>query len=203
MSGMAAWLLVGLGLGVVVVRRPALAVGLVTAQALVLAAIALLRASSGGDVVAGAALAARAIALGALFLFAVARSREPRPVRARFTPAARASIAVALILLLTGLVPAFGLTSRLAQDAVLALVATGLACAATRRATLFQVLGIILVENGLALAALQSPHASSLVIELGVTFDLTLIVAVAAMFHLRIFTELGAGDSAVLRTLRD
>ncbi len=122
---------------------------------------------------------------------------------ARFTPAMRAGIAVALTLLLTSLVPPFGLTSPVAGRTVLALVATGLACVATRRATLFQVLGIVLVENGLALAALQAPHVSSLVIELGVTVDLTLIAAVAAMFHLRIFSELGAGDSSALRSLRD
>jgi len=59
------------------------------------------------------------------------------------------------------------------------------------------------VENGLALAALMSPHPSSLVIELGVTLDLTLIAVVAALFHLRIFGELGAGDSGALRGLRD
>jgi hydrogenase-4 membrane subunit HyfE len=115
----------------------------------------------------------------------------------------RAGIAVLVILLLTALVPAYGLTSREAERAVLALVAVGLTCAATRRSTLFQVLGIVLVENGLALAAIESPHASSLIIELGVTLDLTLIVCVAALFHLRIFGEFGAGDSAALRSLRD
>lgn len=203
MSGLAAWLIAGLGLGVVVVRQRPLAVGLVTAQALVLATVAALQPGWGSGAVEAAALAVRAVALGALFLFAVARSREPRPVPTRFTPAVRASIAVALILALTSLVPPLGLTSPAAQRTVLALVATGLACVATRRATLFQVLGIVLVENGLALAALTSPHASSLVIELGVTVDLTLIAIVAALFHLRIFTELGAGDSSVLRSLRD
>lgn len=203
MTGLEAWLVVGLGLGVVMVRRRSVAVGLVTAQALVLAVIALNRAGTGSDVVVALALAARALALGALFLLAVARSREPQPVRAHLLPAFRAGIAVVLILLLTGLVPAFGLTSPVAGRAVLALVGTGLTCAATRRATLFQVLAIVLVENGLALAALMSPHASSVVIELGVTLDLTLIVVVAALFHLRIFSELGAGDSAALRSLRD
>jgi hydrogenase-4 component E len=202
-TGATGWLLVGLGLGVVVVRRRSIAVGLVTTQALMLAAIALQQAGTASDVVAAVALATRAVALGALFLVAVARSRQSQPLRARVTPMARAGVAVVLILLLTALVPSFGLTSRQAERAVLALVAAGLACAATRRSTLFQVLGIVLVENGLALAAIASPHASSLVIELGVTLDLTLIVCVAAFFHLRIFSEFGAGDSAALRSLRD
>lgn len=203
MGGLAAWLIAGLGIGVIVVRRRSVAVGLVTAQALVLAAIAARQPGSGANMTEAAALAVRAVALGGLFLFAVARSREPRPVTARFTPAARAGIAAALILALTSLVPPIGLTSPPAQRTVLALVATGLTCVATRRATLFQVLGIVLTENGLALAALASPHASSLVIELGVTIDLTLIAVVAAIFHLRIFSEHGAGDSSALRSLRD
>ncbi len=203
MNGAIGWLLVGLGLGVVVVRRPSIAIGLVTTQALVLAAIALRQAGTASDVVAGLALAARACALGALFFVAVAHSREAQPLRARVTPMVRAGVAVVLILMFTALVPAFGLTSRHAERAVLALVATGLACASTRRSTLFQVLGIVLVENGLALAAIESPHASSVIIELGVTLDLTLIVCVAALFHLRIFSEFGAGDSAALRSLRD
>ena len=86
---------------------------------------------------------------------------------------------------------------------MLALVAFGAATVALRRATLFQVLGIVLAENGLALAALRLPNGGSLVIEFGVAFDLTLIALVAAVFHERIFTEFGAGDSAALRTLRD
>ena len=203
MTGATGWLLVGLALGLVVVRRRSIAVGLVTTQALVLAVMALQQAGTVSDVVAGLALAMRAVALGALFFVAVARSRETQPLRARVPPMARAGVAVVLILMLTALVPAFGLTSRPAERAVLALVAAGLACAATRRSTLFQVLGIVLVENGLALAAIESPHASSVIIELGVTLDLTLIVCVAALFHLRIFSEFGAGDSAALRSLRD
>lgn len=204
MSGALAWAVVALGLGVIVVRRRSFAVGLVTAQALVLAAIALDEASGGGDVGAAAALAVRGVALAALFLLVVSRTREPRPVRAGIAPLVRAGIAVAFALALTWLVPAIGLDSRTAERAVLALVAFGIAAAAVRRATLFQVLGIVLVENGLALAALEMPGGgSSLAIELGVALDLTLVALVAAVFHERIFAEFGAGDSAALRGLRD
>jgi hydrogenase-4 component E len=201
--GVTCWLLIALGLGVIVVPRRSVAVGLVTVQALVVAVTALVQSGTTSEVVAGSTLAVRAIALGFLFLLAVSRSREPQPVRARVTPVVRVGLAVLLMLVMTALVPTYGLTSHAAERAVLALVAAGLVCAATRRATLFQVLGIVLVDNGLALAAVESPHASSLVIELGVTLDLTLIVCVAALFHLRIFTEFGAGDSAALRSLRD
>jgi hydrogenase-4 membrane subunit HyfE len=202
-GGALLWILVALGLGVVVVRRRSVAVGLVTMQALVLAVAAAADASRGDEVAAAVALAARAAALAVLLLYVVSRTREPRPVRAGVAPLARAALAVALALAFLWLVPAIGLESRDAERAVLALVAYGLVTVATRRATLLQVVGIVLVENGLALAALKLPGASSLVIEVGVAFDITLVALVAAVFHERIFAEFGAGDTAALRRLRD
>jgi hydrogenase-4 membrane subunit HyfE len=202
MSGGLAWLLVGLGLAVIVVRRRSVAVSLVTVQALVLAVTAV-HSGVADKATAATALAVRALALGALLLLVVSRTREPRPVRAGIAPIARGGLAVGLALALTWLVPAIGLDSRNAERAVLALIAFGATSAATRRATLFQVLGIVLAENGLALAALELPGGSSTAIELGVAFDLTLVALVAAVFHERIFAEFGAGDTAALRSLRD
>ena len=203
MSGALVWLLVALGLGVVVVRRRSVAVGLVTVQALLLA-VAVEHAATGAKAAAATALGIRAIALGALLLLVVSRTREPRPVRAGIAPLVRAGVAVAFALALTWLVPRIGLESQSAERGVLALVAFGAVTVATRRATLFQVLGIVLAENGLALAALELPgQGSSLAIELGVALDLTLIALVAVVFHERIFAEFGAGDSAALRSLRD
>lgn len=202
-GGATTWLLVALGLGVVVVRRRSLAVAIVTLQALLLAAAAAADASSGREIGAAAALAVRALVLAGLMLWVVARTREPRPVRAGTRPLVRAGLAVGLALLLTWLIPSIGLDSRDAERAVLALVAFGLATVATRNATILQIVGIVLVENGLALAALTLPGGSSLVIELGVAFDLTLVGVVAAVFHERIFAHFGAGDAAALRELRD
>jgi hydrogenase-4 component E len=203
LSGVLLWVFVALGLAAVVVRRRSVAVGLVTGQALLLTIVALHDATSGNDFAAAAALATRGLGLAALFLLVVARTREPRRVRADISPLLRASIAIAFALVLTWLIPHVGLSSRNAERAVLALVAFGIVTAATRRATLFQVLGIVLVENGLALAALKLPGGSSLAIELGVAVDLTLVALVAVVFHERIFAEFGAGDTAALRSLRD
>jgi hydrogenase-4 component E len=192
--------MVATGLAVVVVRRRSLAVALVTAQALLLAGVAISGEETAG---AAAALAVRGLLLAALFLWLVARTREPRPVRAGAAPLTRAGVAVALALALTWLVPAIGLESRDAERAVLTLVAFGLAATATRRATLFQVLGIVLVENALALAALELPGSASLAIEVGVAVDLLLVALVAGVFHERIFAEFGAGDASALEALRD
>jgi hydrogenase-4 membrane subunit HyfE len=202
-SGALVWLVVALGLGVVVVRRRSVAVALVTLQALLLAGAAFVEGSGGESIGASAALAVRAVVLAALFLALVARTREPRPVRAGVAPMGRAGAALALALALTWLVPEIGIDSRSAERAVLTLVAFGLVVVATRRATLFQVLGIVLVENGLALAALELPGTASTAIEVGVALDLTLVALVAAVFHERIFAEFGGGDTAALRSLRD
>ena len=197
------WVLVVLGFGVVVVRHRSLAVGLVTVQALVLAGIALDKAATTNDIVAAAALGCRAVALAALFLWLVAHTRESQPIRAGADPFVRAAAGLALALAVTWLVPRLGLASRDAERIVIALLAFGLATAALRRATLFQVLGVVLAENGLALAALELPRAPALVIELGVTLDLTLIALVAAAFHNWIFAEFGTADTSLMRGLRD
>jgi hydrogenase-4 membrane subunit HyfE len=202
-TGLLAWVLLLLGVGVVVVRRRSVAVALVTAQALVLAATALAEADAPADVGAAATLALRGLVLGGVLLLVVSRTREPRPVRAGTAPFVRGTVAVSLALALIWLVPTIGLETREAERAVLALAAFGVTAAALRRATLFQILGIVLVENALAFAALRLPHGSSLVIETGVALDLILVTLVAAVFHERIFAELGAGDTALLRSLRD
>jgi hydrogenase-4 membrane subunit HyfE len=202
-SGTLAWALVALGIAVVVVRRRSVAVGLVTAQALLLAGVATAEAESADDVAAALALAVRGVALAALFLAMVARTREPRPVRAGVAPFARAGLAIVLALAFVWLVPPIGLESEQSERAMLTLVAFGAAVVATRRATLHQLLGIVMVENGLVLGAIELPGGASLAIELGVALDLTFIAVVAVVFHERIFAEFGSGDTAVLESLRD
>jgi hydrogenase-4 membrane subunit HyfE len=202
-GGTVLWALVGFGLLIVITRRRSIAVALVTAQALVLVGIALDRATHVENLVAAGALLARAAALAALFVWLTARTRNTRPIPPVARPFVRAGVAVALALALTWLVPSFGLVDRNAERTVLTLVAFGLVSVAMRRPTLFQVIGIVVVENGLALAALELPGTPSLVVELGVALDLTLIALVAAVFHFRIFAEFGSGDTAALRSLRD
>lgn len=204
MTSFLTWALVASGLAVVVVRRRSIAVGIVTAQALVLAVAALIDASSRDDLLAGGALAVRAVLLALLVAAVVARTRERAPVHARVAPLTRAGVAVLLALALVWLMPEMGLDSRNAERAVLSLIAFGIVTAALRRATVLQILGIVLVENGLALAALELPgDTASAAIEVGVAIDLMLVAVVAAVFHERIFGLFGAGDASALRTLRD
>jgi hydrogenase-4 component E len=196
------WVLLGLGLVVLVVRRRSVAVGAVTLQSLVLAAAAFRDAGALDERIAAAALTARSLGLAAFFLLLITRTREQRLVRAGIAPLRRAGIAVVLALVLVALVPAEGLGTRAAERCILGLVAFGLVVTWSRRATLFQILGIVLVENALVLAALQLAQMSWL-IEIAVTIDLTVVAVVAGVFHERIFAEFGAGDTEALRSLRE
>jgi hydrogenase-4 component E len=205
MSGGAVWALVALALALVVVRRRSAAIALVTLQSLGIAvgALALAPARSTEFVVASAALLAKALLVGAVLAWSLARTREPRPVDEGAAPLLRFVAAVALALAATALVPAFGLESRGAEQAAVALVVLGVATVVARRATLFQALGLLVAENGIALAATAVKGGLPIVIELGVVFDVIVIVAVATAFHERIFGELGTGDTSLLRGLRD
>lgn len=197
----AAWSLLALGLLVVVAQRRSLAVGAVSLQAFLLAALASGRADGVHAAVVAGALALRGLALGLLLVVLISRTRDRRPVRSGVAPVVRGALAVALALVLTRLVPDMGLSGT-AQAVVLGLTGFGLVATATHRATLIQVLGVVTVENAMSLAALALPGTSWL-IEVGAAVDIILIAVVAGVFHERIFTEFGAGDTAALRSLRD
>jgi hydrogenase-4 membrane subunit HyfE len=64
-------------------------------------------------------------------------------------------------------------------------------------------IGLIVAENGVSLLAISVTGGLSYVIELGALFDLGLIVTVAAAFTRQIHSELGTGNSELLRGLRD
>jgi hydrogenase-4 membrane subunit HyfE len=81
-------------------------------------------------------------------------------------------------------------------------VLVGIAIVVARRPVFFQLLGLIVAENGLSLLAVSVPGGLPYVIELGALFDLALVVTVAAAFTTRIHSELGTGDTELLRGLR-
>ena len=148
-------------------------------------------------------LVLRAVALGGLLFVSVRRTREPRPLHASSTPLYRVTLVVAAVLVVSVLLPPLGLQTRAAEQAAAALVLVGAATIVLRRPTIFQLLGLLIAENGLALAAVSVPGGLPLLIELGVAFDLVVIMTVAIAFHEQIFGEFGTGDSTLLRSLRD
>ena len=205
MSGSLVWIAVGLGLAVSMLRRRSAAIAVVTAQSLTVAAGAAFLTPERSEEFFGASLAlvVRGVLLGALLAWTLRRTREPRPVDLGIEPLVRLTAVVAIAFAVAALVPSFGLETRSAEQAAAALVAIGMATVVARRGTLFQVLGLLVAENGVALAASAVPGGIPIVIELGVLFDVIVVIAVATAFHERIFGEFGTGDTALLRGLRD
>jgi hydrogenase-4 component E len=204
MSEAMIWSLVISTLAVVAVRRRSVAIALVAAQSVVLGASAIADAAgeSTALAVAGAAFLAKAVVLPILLLSVVTRTRESRWIAERH-PLARLTIALAVALALVALVPRFGLESAAAEHAAIGLVALGIATAVVRGAAIFAALGFLVAENGLYLAALAAPGGVPAFIELGLVFDLVVIVSVAGAFSAKIHEELGTGDTTLLGSLRD
>jgi hydrogenase-4 component E len=202
-SGGVLWLLVALGLAAVAARPP-VAAALVTVQTVLVAvaALAMTPGRSAEFAVAAVLLMVKAVVVGAIVGVGIRRSAESRPHREATGILVRVGGAAAFALLVVALLPPFGLESRAAEDAAAALLATGLALALVRRATVFAVLAFLVAENGIAVAAVSVRGGLPLVVELGVAFDLVLLIAVAAVFQRRILSAFGTSDSDVLRGIR-
>ncbi len=198
---MTASVILALGLGVVLVRRRSFAIALVGAQALALGLLALNH--EGALFVAGLVLLVKALALPALLVAVLRRTREPRLVAAAAGPLVRLAGTAAAAAFAVLLLPPLGTGDAHAEQVAVALVVIGLSIVVARRPALFQLLGLIVAENGLSLLALSVPGGLSYVIELGALFDLALVVVVASFFTRRIHGELGTGDTELLRGLRD
>ena len=204
MSGAAIAAVVALGFGVMLVRRRSLATLLVAVQGLLLGVGALtLAGDSSGLLVAGVILLVRAVALPALLTLARRRTPEPALVAPATTVVVRLLVATVVALVAVASMPSLGLGDRAAEHGAVALLSLGIAIVAMRRPALLQVLGILVAENGVYLLAISVPGGLPFVIELGVLFDLALVVTVATAFTQKIHGEVGTGDTDLLRGLRD
>jgi hydrogenase-4 component E len=199
------WPLVISALGVVIVRRRLVAVALVALQSLLLGAVALSDASGASTalVVGGLVLIAKAIVLPGVLALVVSRTRESGRMASERHPLARLAVALAVALAVVTLMPRFGLAHANVEHAAVGLVALGLATAVVRRQAIFQAFGFLVAENGLYLAALSVPGGLPVFIELGLVFDLVVVVSVAGAFSAKIHEELGTGDTSLLGSLRD
>jgi hydrogenase-4 component E len=198
------WALIGLGFGIVVVRRRTTAIGLVAAQSLLLGAVAVSEAvdTRAGLAAAAGALVARAIVLPLLLLRIVRATREPRRVVER-SALLRLVGAVLAVVVVASLVPAFGLEEPGAENVAAALVVLGIVIAAVRGPVVLQAVGFLVAENGVYVAGLAVAGGLPGAIELGLLFDLLVVLAVAAAFGSKIHEEFGSGDTVLLRGLRD
>jgi hydrogenase-4 component E len=203
MNSALATVMLGLAFGVIVVRRRTVAITLLAAQSLALGVIAVDLANARSGYVVAAVLLGKAVVLPTLLYVLIRRTPEARPVTAPAGPLVRLAAAGIVALCAVVLMPPLGLGAAHTEHTAVALVLVGIAIVIARRPILFQLLGLVVVENGLSLLAVSVPGGLSYVIEFGALFDLALIVTVAAAFAQRIHSDLGTGDTELLRGLRD
>jgi hydrogenase-4 membrane subunit HyfE len=203
-SGVLVTAMLALGLAVIVVRRRSVGIALLAAQSLALGIVAISFAGGrSGDFLVASVLLSKAIVLPALLYLLIRRTPKAGPVAAAAGPLMRLAAAGAVALCAVVLVPPLGLGAPHTEHTAVALVLVGITIVIARRPILFQLLGLVVAENGLSLLAVSVPGGLSYVIEFGALFDLALIVTVAAAFAQRIHSDLGTGDTELLRGLRD
>jgi len=203
MSSALATVMLGLAFAVIVVRRRTVAIAVLAAQSLALGVLAVDLADARSGYVVAAVLLSKAVVLPTLLYVLIRRTPEARPVTAPAGPMVRLAAAGTVALCAFLLTPPLGLGAPHIEHAAVALVFVGIAIVIARRPILFQLLGLVVAENGLSLLAVSVPGGLSYVIEFGALFDLALIVTVAAAFAQRIHSDLGTGDTDLLRGLRD
>ena len=78
----------------------------------------------------------------------------------------------------------------------------GLLIVMTRRKALSLVVGLLVFENGIALTAFALTYGMPLVVELGVLFDVMIVVVVAWVYARRMLDVFGSTSTDELRSLR-
>jgi len=85
----------------------------------------------------------------------------------------------------------------------LAVVLIGFFLAATRTRAISQIIGVLLIDNGIAAVAFLATGGVPLIVELGVSADLTLAVLVLQILTSHLQETFGHADLAQLRRLHD
>ncbi|MEX1173911.1 MAG: NADH-quinone oxidoreductase subunit K [Chloroflexota bacterium] len=89
-----------------------------------------------------------------------------------------------------------------ALPAAIASMLTGLFLMMSRRKALSLLIGLLVFENGLSLAAFALTYGMPLVVELGVLFDLLIVIVVGWVYARRMLRHFGSLSTDNLRNLR-
>ena len=171
------------------VRRRTTAIALLAVQSLLIGAVAIAEAAdaaSGLAIAAGAAGRSRRSSCPCSCCAIVRETREPRRVVERSALARLVAAAVVASSRRPRSSPPSGSTSPGAENAAFALVVLGIVIAAMRRPVVLQAVGFLVAENGVYVAGLAVAGGLPGAIELGLLFDLLVVLAVAAAFGSKI-----------------
>jgi hydrogenase-4 component E len=133
-----------------------------------------------------------------------AEARETRPV----INVATSLLAAAALTLLSYAVtqPLLRLSPSAATailPAAVAVVLIGFFALVTRRRAVSQVVGFLVLDNGITATAFLAAAGVPLIVELGISFDLLLVVLVLQVLTTRLRTVFGSSDLDELRELHD
>jgi hydrogenase-4 component E len=133
-----------------------------------------------------------------------AQARETRPVvnvaASLLAAAALTLLAYAITRPLVALAPS---PATAALPTAVAVVLIGFFALLARRRALSQIVGFLLLDNGITATAFLAASGLPLIVELGVSFDLLLIVLVLQGLTARLRTAFGTTDLDELRELHD
>jgi len=133
-----------------------------------------------------------------------AEARETRPVvnvsASLLAAAVLTLLAYAVTRPLVALAPS---PATAILPAAVAVVLIGFFTLVTRRRALSQVVGFLLLDNGITATAFLTTAGMPLIVELGVSFDLLLVVLVLQVLTTRLRAVFGSSDLDELRELHD
>ena len=84
-----------------------------------------------------------------------------------------------------------------------AVVLIGFFTMISRKKAITQIMGLLTMENGLFLAAISVTYGMPLIVELGIFFDVLVVVIIMGLFAFRINRTFESIDTTILRRLRD
>jgi hydrogenase-4 component E len=173
-----------------------------------LAALAVGLATGSGHLVFGGLLAvgAKGIVVPLVLGSILRRSSVRRERHLLLGP--RTLLVAAVAIVFASAAAADGVTSGTAVaasrvlPAAISQVLMGLLIVMTRRKALSLVVGLLVFENGITLTAFSLSYGMPLVVELGVLFDVMIVVVVAWIYARRMLDVFGSTSTDELRSLR-
>ena len=93
--------------------------------------------------------------------------------------------------------------TRNAMALSLGVVLIGLFMMISRRKAMSQVIGLLCMENGLFMAAISATYGMPLIVELGIFFDILVLVIIVGMLAFRINRTFDSLDTSFMRRLRE
>lgn len=202
--------IVVLGVLLVAVRSIGRSIWMVGLQSMLvgLAAVTVGVATGSPHLVLGGMLAIAAkgvvvpLVLGSILRRSSVRHERHPLLGSRSALVAAVAIVFAATAAADGVSPAAAIAAQRALPAAIGLVLTGLLLVMTRRKALSLVVGLLVFENGIAMAAFSLTYGMPLVVELGVLFDVLIVVVVAWVYARRMLDVLGSTSTDELRSLR-